>query len=85
MLFKANFAKWKFNSIILSDKREAVNSNEENNRNVCRFINKLPFKQNFRTEGIIFHLNGTETQYIVIAEEFLFPELWDSIFLRDTV
>ena len=60
-----------------------MNFNVENINNMCRFINKLTFKQNFRREGIIIHLNGTETQYVEVAEEFLCPELKDLTFSKD--
>ena len=49
------------------------------------FINKLTFKQNLRREGIIIHLNGTETQYVEVAEEFLCPELKDLTFSTDSL
>lgn len=80
MLFKANFVKWKLNTtVILNGEREAVNFNEENFGHIYRFINKLPFLNQNKKEGVTLHLNGTETQYIAVAEEFLFPELIQTI------
>lgn len=68
MLFRANFVKWKLNAtVILNGKREDVNFNEENIGNIYRFINKLPFLNQNKKEGIIFHLNGTETEYIAVG------------------
>lgn len=60
-----------------------MNLKEENIGNICRFTNKVPFKK-IKKEGIIFHLSGTENQYIAVAGEFLFPELKDSNYTNAT-
>lgn len=45
---------------------------------------KCPLKNQNKKEGIIFHLSGTENQYIAVAGEFLFPELKDSNYTKAT-
>lgn len=84
VFFKANFAKWEVDTVILNGKREVVNFNEEDIEDIHVFMNNMPLKKiQSKREGIIFHLNGTETQYIVVAEEFFLPELKDSNCIRD--
>lgn len=61
-----------------------MNFNEEDIEDVHVFMNNMPLKKiQSKREGIIFHLNGTETQYVVVAEEFFLPELKDSNCIRD--